>query len=264
MGRYLRSLRAFWVTALAAEFEYPTNFAVELLAVALNLAGSVLLLSLFFGGDHRLGGWSWQEALVVLGVYTVLEGFTTTLLQPNLSRIVTYVQEGTLDFILIKPIDSQFWVSARHCSPWGLPGMAVGLALALWASLQARSGQPLPAGQLVLAVLLLVSGLVILYGIWFVLAACSIWFVKVWNATEVLRSTLVAGRYPISAYPPLLRAVFTVVLPVAFLTTVPAEAFLGQLSPAAVSASLTVAALTLVVSRAFWRFALRFYTSASS
>ena len=61
---------------------------------------------------------------------------------------------------------------------------------------------------------MVLAAALILYSLWFVLAALSIWFVKVWNATEVLRYTLVAGRYPISAYPPALRVVFTLVLPV--------------------------------------------------
>jgi ABC-2 type transport system permease protein len=112
--------------------------------------------------------------------------------------------------------------------------------------------------------LLLLCSALILYSLWFVLAATSIWFVKVWNATEVLRSALVAGRYPISAYPAALRTFFTVVLPVAFLTTVPAEAILGTGSARWLLASLLVAAAALAFSRWFWGFALRFYTSASS
>lgn len=111
---------------------------------------------------------------------------------------------------------------------------------------------------------MLACGLAILYSLWFVLSATSIWFVKVWNATEVLRSVLAAGRYPMSAYPPALRLVFTVVVPVAFLTTVPAQAILGLAEPRWLLASGLMAVLALGVSRTFWRFALRHYTSASS
>ena len=50
----------------------------------------------------------------------------------------------------------------------------------------------------------------------------------------------------------------------AFLTTVPAEAVLGRVSGPLALASLGVAVGFLLLSRAFWRFALRFYTSASS
>lgn len=261
-GRTVRSLLRFWQTALAAECEYRLNLLVELLAVLGNLAGSILVLNLLFGQGRSLGGWSWEASLVVLGFYTLLDGFTSCVLQPNLSKIVSHVQNGTLDFVLLKPLDSQLWLSCRWCSPWGLPGVAAGLVLIIWASRQA--GAPLQPSELLLAALLLVAAAAILYSLWFVLAALSIWFVKVWNATEVLRYTLVAGRYPVSSYPPALRTLFTLVLPVAFLTTVPAEAILGRASLSWATGSLLAATLCLALSRRFWHFALRHYTSASS
>jgi ABC-2 type transport system permease protein len=265
-SRHLRTLGRFWTASLAAEMEYPLNFLVELLAVAGNLAGSLFVLSLFYGGGNAdgpgLGGWSWEAALVVLGIHTLLDGLTSTLLQPNLSTIVTHVQNGTLDFVLLKPVDSQFWLSLRTFSPWGLPGLAAGFGLIGWGAAAAGT-RPGPAVVLLAGLLLLASAL-LLYALWFVLAATSIWFVKVWNATEVLRSVLVAGRYPVSAYPPGMRLLFTFVLPVAFLTTVPAEAILGRSSPLLMIGALATATGALLLSRLFWRFALRHYTSASS
>ncbi|MEY4358923.1 MAG: hypothetical protein RLZZ631_409 [Cyanobacteriota bacterium] len=260
--RYGRSLVCFWSTSLEAELEYQLNLAVELLSVLGNLAGSLLVLSLLAGPSRQLGGWSWNSALVVLGVYTLLDGFTSCVLQPNLSRIVSHVQNGTLDFVLLKPIDSQFWLSTRSFSPWGLPGMVAGLVLMGWGV--AHGDHQPTAEALLIAALLLLSGALILYSLWFLLAGLSIWFVKIWNATEVLRYTLVAGRYPITAYPPGLRVLFTVVLPVVFLTTVPAEALLGRASVQWVAGSLATATLSLIGTRAFWQVALRHYTSASS
>jgi ABC-2 type transport system permease protein len=54
------------------------------------------------------------------------------------------------------------------------------------------------------------------------------------------------------------------VVPITFLTTVPAEALLGRSTGTWLALSLAVAAGFLCFCRAFWRFALRFYTSASS
>jgi ABC-2 type transport system permease protein len=267
LGRYARSLGRFWATSLQAELEYPVNFWIEALSVLGNLAGSLFVLTLLFGGETqsgvaRLGGWSWNQALVVLGFYTLLDGLTSCLLQPNLSRIVGHVQNGTLDFVLLKPVDSQFWLSTRMLSPWGLPGIAAGLCLVTWAARSAGAGvQP---GAVLLAAGLLLASALILYSLWFVLASLSIWFVKVWNATEVLRYALVAGRYPVSAYPPALRLLFTFVLPVAFLTTVPAQAILGNGERLWALGALAMAAGCLALSRRFWHFSLRHYTSASS
>jgi ABC-2 type transport system permease protein len=264
MGDLLRILRRFWGPSLASELEYRANLLIELIAVAGNLTGSLLVLRLLMGHGRQLGGWSWHGALVVLGLYTLLDGFTTCLLQPNLSKIVGHVQNGTLDFVLLKPIDSQLWLSTRQLSPWGLPALLAGLALIADGVAGSESAAACTPGALLLAALLLLSAGAILYSLWFLLAGLSIWFVKVWNATEVLRSTLVAGRYPLQAYPAALRWVFTLVLPVAFLTTVPAEALLGQAKLQWVSGSLFTAALSLGTTRLFWQYALRHYTSASS
>ena len=96
------------------------------------------------------------------------------------------------------------------------------------------------------------------------LGATSIWFVKIYNVTEVLRGFLEAGRFPIVAYPAAFRVFFTFVIPVAFLTTVPAQVFLNRIEVSWLAGSCLLAIGLFQVSRLFWRFALRFYTSASS
>ena len=262
MGRYLLSLKRFWGTALAGQLEYQANMLIDLLAMVGSLAGSIFVLSVFFGQGRDLGGWSWEAALVVQSIYTFLDGVSSTWLRPNLGAIVTHVREGTLDFVLLKPIDSQFWVSLRIMAPAGLPEMGLGLVLIVWAA--SRAGASFSLGTVLVAVLMLCVGGVILYALWFVIAATSIWFVKTWNATEVLRAVLASGRFPVSAYPPTLRLVFTLVLPVAFLTTVPAEVILGRAAMPMLALGLFLAVIFFVGSRAFWLFALRYYTSASS
>jgi ABC-2 type transport system permease protein len=257
-SKTLAMLLQFWRSSLESESEYQLNLVLECLSVFGNLAGSLFVLSLLFSGQSTLGGWTWNEALIVLGLYTLLDGFTSCLLQPNLSKIVNHVQQGTLDFVLLKPVDSQLWLSLRCFSPWGAPGLLAGCVLVVLGLPEIRPQSLLLGG------LLLASGAAILYSLWFSLAALSIWFVKVWNATEVLRYTLVAGRYPVSAYPPALRLVFVFVLPVAFMTTVPSQALLGQGSWHWALGSVLMAAGSLIASRFFWQFALRHYTSASS
>ena len=262
MGRYWRTLCRFWGTALATQLEYQLNVVIELLAVALSLSGSLLMLTLLFGPAQSLGGWSWPEALMVQGFYTVFDGMASTWLRPNLGSIVTHVREGTLDFVLLKPIDSQFWLSLRTLSPAGLPEIGLGFVLVIWGGSQAAIDVT-PLTLATVAVMLVAGGL-ILYALWFLIAATSIWFVKTWNATEVLRALLASGRYPVSAYPPALRLVFTFVLPVAFLTTVPAQLLLGQALLPMVLLGVVLAVVFFAVARAFWLYALRHYTSASS
>ncbi len=261
MKRYLATLRLFWTTSLAAEMEYRTNFALSAFTSLGTMVGNVFLIHLLFSKVPEIQGWTRDEALLVVGFFTLLEGFANTLLRVNLSRIVRHVREGTLDFVLLKPIDPQFWLSTRNFSSWGVPDLAYGLILIVYAG--SRIGlEPL---NYLLGIPPLLLGIIVLYTMWFILGSTSIWFVKVFNATYVLHNLLAAGKFPVAVYPSVaLRFIFTFVVPVAFLTTVPAKMMLGRAGIVWLAGAAVMAGLLLVAARAWWRFALRFYTSASS
>jgi ABC-2 type transport system permease protein len=260
MERYLRVLSIFWRTTFAAEMEYRLNFVVSTLSSLGQLAGSLFGLFLFYRTGYTFAGWDWEQALIVLGIFTLFQGFSSTFLSPNLNRIVTHIQQGTLDFVLLKPISSQFWLSTYTLSPWGIPDFIFGAILIGYAG--GRLG--LGGANYMFSLLPLLFGFIILYSLWFMLGAMSIWFVKIYNVTEVLRGLLEAGRFPMAAYPVAYRFFFTFVIPVAFLTTVPAEALLGRAEIIWTVGAGVLALVLFLASRAFWQFALRFYTSASS
>ena len=109
--KYLKVYTKFLHTSLASELEYKTNILIDLFTAVLSLIGSIFLLSIFFQNNGRIGGWEFKEVLIIQGIYTILNGITNTWFNPNLTEIVKHVREGTLDFVLIKPIDSQFFIS---------------------------------------------------------------------------------------------------------------------------------------------------------
>ena len=129
MKRYLQVLVLFWSTSIAAELEYRLNFLIAAITSLANLVGSLFGLFLFYRTGYTFADWSWSEAAIVLGIFTFLQGFSATFLIPNLNRIVEQVQQGTLDFVLLKPISSQFWPSNRPVSPWGLPDLFFGIII---------------------------------------------------------------------------------------------------------------------------------------
>jgi ABC-2 type transport system permease protein len=260
MNGYFNLIQIFWKTAIAAELEYRLNFVFAALSSLGGLAGSLFSLFLFYQKGYNFHGWQWEEALIVVGIFTFLEGFSSAFLAPNLNRIVKHVQNGTLDFVLLKPISSQFWLSFHSFSLWGLPDMLFGLTIVFYAGSLLNVG----IGAYLMSAVPLFFGMTILYSLWFILGSTSIWFTKIYNITEVLRGLLDAGRFPIGAYPPAYRFFFTFVVPVTFLTTVPAQTLLDRGDPVWIISGGCLAVVLLILSNRFWQFALRFYTSASS
>ena len=120
MKKFCIYLKKFLHTALASELEYKTNILIDLATAMLSLIGSIFLLSIFFQKNGIIGGWEFEQVLIIQGIYTILNGITNTWFNPNLTEIVKHIREGTLDFVLLKPIDSQFFISLKKINPSGI------------------------------------------------------------------------------------------------------------------------------------------------
>lgn len=258
--RYLRLIGIFWAASAAARMEYRAAFAVSIVAAFVETAGKLFGVYLFYSSGYDLGGWRWQEALLVLGLAQMVDAFFVLVFQPNLRRISEMVQDGTLDFVLLKPVDSQFWMSVQQVGVVGLPYLALALGVVGYAG--AASGLS-AVGWLVLAAAA-AGALLLAYALAFLFATTSIWFVKIFNVVFFLSSLIWSAQYPVQAYARPFRLFLTFVLPVYFMTTAPAELALGRITGGASWAIFLVALGLFAFSRIFWRFALRFYTSASS
>ena len=260
--KYLQVYSYFNYSSFSIELEYKINLFIDLLTSILGLIGSIFLLSIFFSNADEIGGWSFNQALIIQGIYTILNGVTNTWLNPNLKEIVKYIREGTLDYVLLKPIDSQFWISFKRISPTGLIEILLGLFVLSYCFY--LNNIIFTISSFLLLIITLICSISILYSLWFLISTTTIWFVKTWNATEVLRSFLYMGRFPMDSFSFSLRIFFSTVIPITFITTIPSEVLLGISTTWKIILEILVSSIFLIFSRKFWQFALKFYTSASS
>ncbi len=262
LKKYLKVYTKFLHTSLASELEYKTNILIDLITAILSLIGSIFLLSIFFQSGSNIGGWQFEQALIIQGIYTILNGITNTWFNPNLTEIVKHVREGTLDFVLLKPIDSQFFISFKKITPSGFLEIILGIFLLIYCI---KINQiDINLLFMTLCLITISCSICILYSLWFFISTTTIWFVKTWNATEVLRSFLYIGRFPLNSFSFSLRIFFSVFIPIAFITTIPSEVFLGFSQFWKILLEVIVAMTFLFSSRKFWLFALKYYSSASS
>lgn len=264
-GTTARALGASWRVAWMTALAYRANFVVESVMTVLAISWTLLPLLFVFetqGDGGTIAGWSWNEALLVTGFFVTLQGLLEAIIEPNLRGLVEDIRKGTLDFVLLKPVDAQLLVSFRRLVPAKLVHALGGIGLVIYCALRLEV-PPSPLG-IVAAALLALSGLAILYAVWVMVVSTAFWFVRVDNLSYLLTSTLDAARWPVQVFRPALRLVFTFVLPLGLMTTWPAMALRGMLDPAGFLVAIGVAALFVALSRAVWRFALRHYSSASS
>lgn len=260
--RYLKLLILFARTSLLAELEYRANFAAQLLVSITFVATTLLTTFVLFGHTDNIGGWRYDEALLVSGTFVLMSGIIMTVFQPNVQRTIEMVRDGTLDFTLLKPVNAQFMVSVRHIKTSGFGEIIAGLVVIGVAMVKLRYEPDVVSGFAILAMFTI--AVMIVYSIWIAMATMSFWFVKVGNLTELFNALFDTGRLPVTAFKGAIRAGLTFVIPVAFITTFPAQAVLRTLEPGTLLIGSVFAAALIWGSSLFWRTAIRSYASASS
>ena len=262
LRRYLRLLRVQVRSSVLLGLQYRADFLIDGAISLCWTATALVPLSVVFHDRGLIAGWSFSEALVVVGWFTLLEAILEGAINPSLTAVVEHIRKGTLDFVLLKPADAQFLVSTARFEPWRSTNVFT--AVAIWTVAFVRLGHgPSPLGVLA-ALVLLGSATLLLYSLWILTVSAAFYVVKVDNLTNLFGSVFDAARWPVQIFRGLLRWIFTLVVPLALMTTYPAEALLGRLSPLALVGSVAGAGVFAWLSRRVWLGSLARYSSASS
>jgi ABC-2 type transport system permease protein len=260
--RYARLMRVQLRMSALSAMQYRTDFVVRGLIAVLWMGVTLVPVLVVFGSRRAVAGWSFPEAMVVVGWFTLLRAVLEGAVSPSLTAVVEHVRHGTLDFVLLKPADAQFLVSTAKFEPWHAVDVAG--ALAIFAYAFAQLGRAPTVAALLLGVVFLCLAVLILYSIWILVVSAAFWVVKVDNLSYLFGSLFDAARWPITVFKGALRIVFTFVFPVAVMTTYPAQALLGTLSARTALFAIAGGVVFAALSRAVWKRALGMYTSASS
>jgi len=262
LARYARllllQLRMSAITGMQYRADFFLKGAISLVWMGIAL---VPLFSVFHLRTS-VRGWTFPEALVVVGCFGLMKGILEGAISPSLTSVVEHVRKGTLDFLLLKPVDAQFLVSTARIEPWrvmDLLGAFVVFGIAFH-----ELGHGPRFTDVLIAVALLFVAVLVLYSLWILVVSAAFWVVKVDNLSYLFGSLFDAGRWPIAVFRGVLWFVFTFVFPLAMMTSYPAMALLGRLN-ASTAVFALVGGLTFAsIARAVWKRALGFYTSASS
>lgn len=260
--RLLKVLWSYLKVGIANEVQYRVNFFIQLLQSLISLAVGLISLALVFSYTDELGGWTRPELLLVMGIYILMGGVINAFIQPNMNRVLSEIQDGALDFALMKPVDSQALVSLRELGFWSLTDLIVGLAVVGVACTELQQQVDLWQALGFIAALLLGGSMI--YCFWMIVTSVAFWVIRLNDFVLVFQALYAAGRWPVGIYPNWLRIGLTFLVPVGFAITVPAEALTGRLSAMTLLGAFALAVLFAGLARLIWTFGVRRYSGASA
>jgi len=261
VGRYWRIYRTFVATSIVRELEFRANFFAKVLQNVVWIGFFVMILLVIYGNTAEVGGWGRGESFILAATIFVMTAFVNGFFF-SLLEIPQQVRQGTLDFVVTKPVDSQFWISARKFNFDQIGTLLAGIGLIVYGII-ATGLQPSPV-QWALYLVLLAASIVLFYSVNLAMMATGIWFVRVDNLWVLGENLTQIARFPLEIYGSALQRLFIWAVPLGFLAYVPTQQLVKGPDGAMATLGIAWAIGAFVFARWFWHFALRHYSSASS
>ncbi len=283
MQTYLRIFGTFLRNSLMRDMSFRADFLLQCLSSTAWALMNFALFKLIYRFTDSIGrgtGWEQSEFFVFLGTVWIINSLIQTFFMANFDEFSEQIRTGSLDFALLKPVDTQFLISFPRANWSQLPNALLGAAVVGWFTwdLAVEPGSQMTLRWFSLPVYLLyvACGIVIMYSVMIAMASTSIWLGRNQNLYDFWFYVTNFYRYPMEIYQRgtigwSLWGAFTFVIPILIVSNVPARVLAQPLgSPwkwwewGLAAFALLAAASGLWISRQVFQMALRSYRSASS
>ena len=263
----LSDYRTLAAAKLRSDWQYRAGFvatfAATLLVTAIDFAG----IAVVFTNTDALGGWSFADVAFLYGIAGTSFGMADFLVG-SVERISPRVRDGTFDLLLTRPVNALVHLTAVEFTFRRIGKVAQAFVVLVVATAVADIEWTL--GRVLMLPLTLVSGMVIASATWVITASIAFFTVE----TQEIANTFTYGgdqatSYPLHIYEAWLRVTLTYVVPLVFISYLPALYLLDIQSPLALPSWLRFAAPIaaagmVLAARAAWRAGLRHYRSTGS
>ena len=248
---YFKILNSIFVSSFKREMYFKSNFiiriATDLVWYGLNLA----FFQVIYMNSNGLGGWNINEVNFFMGNVFLIDSINMAFLYPNVQNIPYIIRMGDLDNVLLKPINSRFYISVRRINVSSLLNMFFGIGLIIFFGQKMNMSYNI--GKLAVYLLLVVNGVLIMYSILFMAATLSIYVNKSEGLITTLFDIFNLGMKPDSIYGGIFKTIITYVVPLLIIVNFPVKYMTQKLADYNVLWSIIVTVLLLLVSDIFWK-----------
>jgi ABC-2 type transport system permease protein len=267
---YWRVWSTFARNSLVREMSFRGNFITEVITRAFWFCAQLVLFDVIYRQVDLIDDWTRPQYFAFMATGMLINACVEALFMPNCAELSELIRTGNLDFLLLKPIDTQFLVSFRVID-WAMINQILMASVLLGYALDRVDAVVTPA-HAAMYVLLLASGVAFFYSLMIILASTSVWFGRNQGLYDFWFYVTVFARYPQNIYArpgvgEIIWFGFSFIIPILLVVTVPARVLLGMALDPGSWIALLAPLMTLVmlfVSRRVFNWSLNHYRSASS
>lgn len=262
MFRYLKIMKKTFILSLQQDMEYRPNFIAAVFSSLLWVLVPIILFKSIYGHIDNISGWSWEDVIILLGTYVIVDSVMMGLLINNMGELQDDIIKGGLDTYLIKPIDSQFYASFRRVNFPQLTNSISGIFIVIYGYFS--SSAVFEFINLFLYIFYLLTGMITYYSIWFIWTTTAFWWPSNEHRDSLFLNNIIIARFPIDIFNGGIGFIFKMIFPLALIANPAAIALLGGIEWHLGMLSVFIAISFLILSRIMWNLGLKSYSSTGS
>ena len=238
---------------------YDLDYILGIVAMAIKCAVNFCMLLLLFELTDNINGWTFEQMLFLYGMSTFSYALWHCLFI-DIITIPTYIQSGEFDRFLLKPLSPLFQIMMETFDEDGWGELIFGFAI-LTISLVKLDFNNI---YILLIPLFCLSGCLIFAAISILSSSVAFYTVGNIDLTDNVMDFKEFAKYPLSIFGPVIRIVFTVIIPIGFIAYYPGMLFMDDSYRWGIIPflSLPVSIVFMVFASWWWHRSLRKYDSS--
>ena len=262
MWRYLRLFIYFVRFSMSRALEFRLDFFFRIFMDIIFYAVNIVFYKIIFLHTSVLAGWSEPQMMIFVSGYLIVDSIQMTLFSNNFYILPMLINKGDLDYYLVRPVSSLFFVSLRDFAANSFINLLMTMGILAWSIVH----YPGPFSWLrTLGFLFFICiGSTVFYSLRFLSIILSFWTHSprghdslFWPMTRVMER-------PDRIFHGWFRLVFCTILPFSLMASYPARLVLDPFDIKIFLHLLSISFGLFIFAVWFWNKGLRIYSSASS
>jgi ABC-2 type transport system permease protein len=262
MRRYLRLYAYFLRFSFSRAMQFRLDFFFRVGMDTLWYAMHLTMFAVLYRHTSEVGGWNRDQMWVFLGGVFVTDAIQMTLVSNNLWNFTQAVNKGDLDYHLVRPVSTLFFVSLREFAANSFLNLVIAAGILVWAIARYPGG--LDPWAVAAYVPLLLLGGFIHYCLQLLFLLPVFWIHSGAGLRDVFWTMDAYTSRPVGIFTGWVRRMLVSILPLALVVSFPTRALLEGPSASLVLHVVGAAVAAFAVLLFAWKRGLLAYSSASS
>ena len=263
--RLLSYYRLGLIVDIKATIAYPTSFWFGAITIPLWVVIQILFIETIYGQTSNFLGYTKFENYVLFGTFKIVQSFAMIFFMVKLENLTEQIRgtgDQSLDAMLLKPIDPQIYATTGGYWFGSISSLLSGAALVAYGFI--HEPHTVTIWQVFAYSTAVLLGVFLLYLLYLFIQTWLFWFEYLQVGQDLWFAFQNLGQYPRSLFVGWGSVVLNVAVPITLMGAIPVEFLYGKIPPLQLLIYVVSIIILFVLTRMFWQYSIKKYSSFSS